>query len=305
MNDLLQKLVRDCRPLTRLGRPAGYIPALAGVDPQRLGVAVATADGAVWAAGDSAVPFTIQSISKVFTLMVALADRGEEELFARIGKEPTGDPFNSIVRLETDSPKKPYNPMINAGAITAVSLVAGADPRERFARLLEFMRALAGNPHLACNEAVFASERATGHRNRALAYFLQDLGVLQGEVGEVLEVYFRQCAVEMTCQDLARAALALALDGQTAAAACPPVTRRIARIAKTFMFTCGLYEESGEFAIAAGIPAKSGVGGGIMAVVPGRMGIGVFGPALDEKGNSIAGKKLLEDLAQALDLGIV
>lgn len=304
MQDLIDKAVSCGKAFIHEGRTASYIPELSKVDPNQLGISVTLADGRVISSGDYDAGFTVQSISKVVALMLAIIDRGEEYVFTKVGMEATGDAFNSIIKLETAKPSKPLNPMINAGAIAIDSLIAGKDPEEKFQRLLHFFRKLCSNDTLWYNERVYASERETGYRNRALAHFMKDIGVLEGEVEEVLDLYFRQCSIQVDSRDIGMLGAVLALDGISPVTGEVLVPRKIARLVKTFMVTCGMYDGSGEFAIRVGIPAKSGVGGGIMAVVPGNMGIGVFSPALDARGNSIGGVKALEYLSEKLELSI-
>jgi len=242
-----------------------------------------------------------QSISKVFTLILALMDHGEAAVFSKVGMEPTGDHFNSIMKLELAQPAIPFNPLINAGAIVVSSMIKGANTEEKSARILDFFRELAGNSGLNYNEQVYRSESETGHLNRSMAYFLLDKGISGCGVEEVLDIYFRHCSIKVCCEDLARMALVLALDGTDPLTGKTLIPRRYVQIAKTFMVTCGMYNGSGEFAISAGLPAKSGVSGGILTLVPGRYGIGVVGPALNPKGNSIAGVQLIERLSRTLD----
>ncbi|MNO14274.1 Glutaminase [compost metagenome] len=242
-----------------------------------------------------------QSISKVFTLILALMDHGEAAVFSKVGMEPTGDHFNSIMKLELAQPAIPFNPLINAGAIVVSSMIRGANTEEKSARILDFFRELAGNSGLNYDEQVYRSESETGHLNRSMAYFLLDKGILGCGVEEVLDIYFRHCSIKVCCEDLARMALVLALDGTDPLTGKTLIPRRYVQIAKTFMVTCGMYNGSGEFAISAGLPAKSGVSGGILTLVPGRYGIGVVGPALNPKGNSIAGVQLIERLSRTLD----
>ena len=218
--------------------------------------------------------------------------------------EPSGDPFNSIMKLETDEKTKPCNPMINAGAIVATSLIKGNSLEEKEERMLSFFRKIAKNDSIKINKEVYESEKLTGDRNRAMAYLLKNDGVIEGDVDEILDLYFKQCSIEVDTVDLARIGLLFANYGVDIETNERVISENISRIVKTFMVTCGMYDASGEFAIKVGIPAKSGVGGGIMASVPKRMGIGVYGPALDEKGNSIAGLKILEDLSKELELSI-
>ncbi|NBD27330.1 glutaminase A [Paenibacillus glycinis] len=284
------------------GRVASYIPELAKAPGAALGITVLGRSGESVSAGDTELLFTMQSISKVFTLLLALMDNGEEGVFAKVGMEPTGDDFNSMLKLELVEPGKPFNPLINAGAIAISSLIHGSTPAAKTERVLAFFSEAAGGASLAVNEEVYRSESATAHRNRSLAYFLKDNEVLGEDIDveDVLSVYFRHCAVEITCGQLARMALVLALGGADPASGRQLVPRRYVQIAKAFMLMCGMYNASGEFAIKVGIPAKSGVSGGILAVVPGRYGIGVIGPALGDKGNSTAGVHLLETMSRSL-----
>ncbi len=302
--EYLDSLVDTCRGAGIHGKVATYIPELAGADPLALGICVRS-DAGIFCSGDSGARFTIQSVSKPLVLLQALMDRGEETVFSKVGKEPSGDPFNSIIRLETYKNQKPYNPMINAGAISIAGLIAGADTQERVARVLQLVRTLAHNPTIGLNRRVFESERSTGHRNRSIAYFLKEIGNLEGDPAEVLDLYFSQCAIEVDCRDLANIAMVLALDGKSYESGEQLVPAAYARIAKAYMMTCGMYDGSGEFAIEVGLPAKSGVGGGIMATAQGRMGIGVYGPALNEKGNPVAGLKLLKTLSEDYRLSVL
>ncbi|WP_031515021.1 glutaminase A [Desulfofalx alkaliphila] len=302
MKELLEKILEENRHWTKKGKVATYIPALAKADPKILGITVIDIDGKAVTVGDCDTKFTLQSISKPLALMLALMDKGTDEVFSKVGMEPTGDPFNSIIKLETLRTGKPLNPMINAGAIATTALIEGQSGGEKIERLLEFVRLLAGNKDIRVNEEVYRSEQETGDRNRAMAYFMKDLGVLEADVDQILEVYFRQCAIEVTCSDIAHMARCLANKGNIAGKQIIP--HEIVRLTNTFMVTCGMYNASGEFAIKVGIPAKSGVSGGIMALVPGKMGIGIIGPALNKIGNSIAGVHMLEDLSRALDLSI-
>lgn len=304
MQVLLNKIVEDSKKYTRDGKVASYIPELSKANPGHVGVAIVQTNGKVRGAGDYKTKFTIQSISKPIALIQALIDNGEEEVFTRVGMEPTGDPFNSIIRLETFDGSKPLNPMINAGAIAVTSLIKGANNEEKFDRLLSLFRKLSNNPNLTVNEDVYLSEKATGDRNRAMGYFMKDLGSIRGNVEEVLDLYFRQCSIEVTCLDIANIGAFLANHGRDLKSGEEIIPIRYMNIVKTIMMTCGMYDASGEFAVNVGVPAKSGVGGGIICAVPNRMGIGVFGPSLDKKGNSIAGLKVLEELAKELQLNI-
>jgi glutaminase len=304
VQNLLTDLVEQYKSMTLYGKVANYIPELSKANPTDLGISIFDVNGQLFQAGDSNVPFTIQSISKPLVLMLALLDNGEEKVFSKVGKEPTGDPFNSIVRLETFDEHKPLNPMINAGAISVAALISGKTAEEKVSRILNFVREIAHNNAVSINEAVFESESKTGDRNRSMAYFLKDFGNIEADVNETLEVYFKQCSIEVTTKDLAYIGAIFARDGLDLSTNKRVFPQRYCHIVKSYMATCGMYDGSGEFAINVGLPAKSGVGGGIMGTVLGRMGIGVYGPALDQKGNSLAGVKLLETLSQELKLSI-
>ncbi|MGG4439809.1 glutaminase A [Brevibacillus fortis] len=303
-SEQLEQVRNQSLEYTNKGSVASYIPELAKVDPHQLGVAVCLPDGTIFSAGDADVPFSMQSISKIFSLIVALCQNGKEYVFRHVGKEPTGDPFNSIIKLETTESHKPLNPMINAGAIAVAGMIRGANVDDRLDAVLALMRKMTGNPHLSINQAVYCSEKKTADRNRALAWFLKDSGILETDVEETLDLYFRHCSIEVTAKEVATLGMVLAADGILVNTGERVIPEEVARICKTFMVTCGMYNASGEFAIDVGIPAKSGVAGGIMATVPQRMGIGVFGPSLDDKGNSVAGVKLLELLSREWKLGI-
>lgn len=303
MQQLLQEVIKNNKKWTQEGKVATYIPELGKANPEHLGVTIMDLDGEVYAEGDCDVPFTIQSISKTVSLMAALLDNGEDLVFSRVGMEPTGDPFNSIIKLETLK-SKPLNPMINAGAIAVASLIKGENISDRFDRVLGLFKKVTNNQSIVLNEDVYLSEKATGNRNRALAHFMKDFGIIDGEVEEVVDLYFRLCSINVTSIDIANIGAVLANNGVHPMTGEKIVSRHYSKIVKTLMTTCGMYDESGSFAVRVGIPAKSGVGGGIMAVVPGRMGIGAFGPSLDEKGNSIAGIKILEELSKKLGLSI-
>ncbi|OQO99950.1 glutaminase A [Geobacillus sp. 44C] len=300
----LEQFVEQAKQYSRYGKVADYIPALGKADPNDLSIAIYLPDGNVIDAGDTTHKVTLQSISKIIALSLVLMDRGEQEVFKKVGMEPTGDPFNSIAKLEEIQPAKPLNPMINAGALAVTHMIAGASVEERFERLLQFVRKLSGNPTISYSEEVAQSEFETAFLNRSLCYFLKQHGIINEDVEELMDLYTKQCAIEMTCIDLARIGLVFAMDGRDPFTDEQIMPLDVARICKTFMVTCGMYNASGEFAIKIGIPAKSGVSGGILAAVPGRFGIGIFGPALDEKGNSITGMKLLELLSKTYSLSI-
>lgn len=293
----LPDLLEQVKPCTNEGKVATYIPALGEANANDIGIAIYDKEHHYISAGNTEVNFTLQSISKVITLALALMDRGTDYVFSKVGMEPTGDPFNSIIKLETSNPSKPLNPMINAGALAVTSMIAGEENEEKMARILHFVRNLAANPKIQYSAEVAISELETAHLNRSLCYYMKQNGIIDGDVEELMDLYTKQCSIQVNCIDLARIGLVFAMDGfdpYTKEQIIPP---NVAKICKTFMVTCGMYNASGEFAIRVGIPAKSGVAGGILACVKGQVGIGIYGPALDDKGNSVAGLKLMELLS--------
>jgi glutaminase len=278
------------------GTVASYIPELAKVDPGQFGIAIATADGRLLTGGDADMGFSIQSISKVFALTLALGKVGDQ-LWDRVGREPSGNAFNSIVQLEHEH-GIPRNPFINAGAIVVADVnLGGHQPRVAIGEMLRFVRYLAGDDGIAINEAVAASETATGFRNMALANYMRAFDNVRHPVDLVLGTYFHQCAIEMNCRQLALAGRYLMLDGRHPGGGRVVSPRRARRI-NALMLTCGHYDASGDFAFRVGIPGKSGVGGGILAIVPGRASIAVWSPGLNASGNSELGTRALEELAR-------
>ncbi|WP_223588878.1 glutaminase A [Neobacillus bataviensis] len=302
-NDELQRFVEEARRYTKDGKVADYIPELGKANPGDLSIAISYPDGRCISAGDIDKKITLQSISKVISLALVLMERGNRYVFERVGMEPTGDPFNSIAKLET-MPAKPLNPMINAGALVVTHMLKGDSVEERFNRLLGFIRELAGDSSIGYCENVARSEFESADLNRALCYFLKQHNLITEDVETLMDLYTKQCAVEMNCLNLARIGMIFAMDGVDPLNGKRIMPDDVARICKTFMVTCGMYNASGEFAIKIGIPAKSGVSGGIMGAVPGKFGIGIFGPALDKKGNSVAGLKLLELLSKKYRLSM-
>ena len=304
MNASLEELLTSCRSYTNLGKVASYIPELQKSDPHRLGLCTLSCHGEYQTEGDAHVLFTVQSIIKPILLLQALLDNGVDVVRAHVGVEATGKPFDAINYTDQILDSQHLNPMVNMGAIAVCSLIHGGSYEERFQRLLALTRTLAGDAPIQVNEAVYRSEKSHATKNRALAYLLKTYGIIHDDVEEVLDCYFRSCAISTDCTGLARIGGVLANQGRcpdTQKALIPP---EYARFVNAILMTCGMYDGSGDFAVRVGVPAKSGVGGGIMAVVPGRMGIGIYSPALDEKGNSLAGIRLLELLSQAMDLSI-
>ncbi|MCY8464634.1 glutaminase A [Bacillus atrophaeus] len=303
-NDELEALVREAKKMTGRGKVADYIPALAEADENDLSVAIYYTENTCLSAGDIEKTFTLQSISKVLSLALVLMDYGKDTVFSYVGQEPTGDPFNSIIKLETVNPSKPLNPMINAGALVVTSLIKGKTAKDRLDYLLAFIRRLANNEKITYCQNVAESEYKTSMINRAMCYYMKQYEILHGDVESVMDLYTKQCAIEMNSLDLAKIGCVFALNGKHPETGEQVIPKDLARICKTFMVTCGMYNASGEFAIKIGVPAKSGVSGGIMGISPYDFGIGIFGPALDEKGNSIAGVKLLELMSETYRLSI-
>jgi len=299
--DFIQKTVEDSRRLAldclHQGKLADYIPELTKADSNAMGVCLLSCDGDYFCAGDVETAFTIQSISKVLALIAALQSHGFDEVFSRVGMEPTGDPFNSFMKLETTS-HIPFNPFINAGAFIITSILAN---NMVFDEVLELASELFG-AKVSVNEDVYISEQKSGLRNRSMAYLLSSKGMLSENVEQYLDYYFRLCAIEVNAKQLAHMGLILAFNGKSPLSGRKIADDCIIKIAKTLMLTCGMYDGSGEFAVSAGVPAKSGVGGGIVASSQHRFGIGTFGPALDAKGNSIGGIRAIYSLSDALGL---
>lgn len=284
------------------GTRANYIPSLATVNPNQFGIAVVSTGGGVYEAGDSRVEHTIQSVSKPFVYALALADLDLERVLRWVGVEPSGEAYNAV-SLEAETGRPP-NPMVNAGAIVTTSLVAGEDAAEQFDRILAKMSAFAGRS-LHMDETVFESEAYFGDRNRALAYLMRSAGALQGDVGSVLDVYFRQCSVLVTSTDVAVMGATLANDGVNPLTGERVLTEEVAQHVLTIMATCGMYDYAGEWLLRAGVPAKSGVSGSLAAVSPGQFGIGLFSPPLDAHGNSIRAVVAAQRLAEQFELHLM
>lgn len=290
---LLHDVLEDVRPHDS-GAPAGYIPELATADPERLALAAVGPHGRVRAVGDVAHEFTIQSISKPFVLALALADRGREAVLRKVGAEPSGEPFNAI-SLEPGT-GRPANPMVNAGAIATSALIAGDGVDDRTARIVEGLSAFAGRS-LWVDEQVYSSESDTGDRNRALAHLLRSHGIIDGSVDIAVETYFRQCSLLVTARDLAVMAATLAFGGVNPVTGDRVVAEHVSRDVLSIMTSCGMYDYSGEWLLRVGLPAKSGVSGGLMAVAPSQFGVAAFSPRLDDHGNSVRGIAVIEALS--------
>ena len=297
----MQKIVDDIAAAmvskTDKGTVASYIPQLASVDPKQFSISVALPDGSVYSAGCAQTLFSIQSISKVFTLTLALGKLGER-VWNRVGREPSGDPFNSIVQLEHEQ-GKPRNPFVNAGAIAiADAIIQGHQPKEILAEILQFMRYLADDDSIAIDEKVARSEELTGDRNASLAHFMASFGHFQNPVDAVLGTYFHHCSIAMNTMQLATAGLFLANNGVNPITGYRVVSPNRAKRINALMLMCGHYDGSGEFAFRVGLPGKSGVGGGILAIAPSNASIAVWSPGLDTIGNSKLGTQALELLTQ-------
>ena len=279
-----------------------YKPELAAPERERFSICMVRPDGEVLQVGDHDRPFALQSISKVFVYGLALTDHGRDYVLKHVGVEPSGDAFNSIVFDERNN--RPYNPMVNAGALVTTDLVRGKDSAEKFERILGTLRSYAGNRSLEVDEQTFEAEMLTADRNRATGYLMRSNGMISGDVEEIIALYLRQCSVRVTCRDLAVMAATLANGGVN------PLTGRRAlplhhvRELLSVMHTCGMYDAAGQWAFDVGVPAKSGVSGDIMAVVPGKGGIGVFSPGLDAYGNSVRGIGVCREISERLGLHV-
>ncbi|WP_306251862.1 glutaminase [Parvularcula sp. IMCC14364] len=300
---ILNEIRQEIQPELGNGKVANYIPALSEADPKAFGMAVVTTDGEIFTAGNATEPFSIQSISKVLTLTLALGFENEN-LFERVGREPSGSAFNSIVQLEQEG-GIPRNPFINAGAIVVTDTIITHCNRQSGADLiLDLARKLSCSGRVRVDDEVARSEALWGNRNRSLAYFMKSFGVLKNDPEEVLQAYFCQCALEMTCTELARAGLYLANDGVDPVSGEQVATHAHVNRINALMMTCGHYDMSGDFAFHVGLPGKSGVGGGILAIVPGVCAVAVWSPALNKAGNSLAGTLALELFSEKTSLNL-
>lgn len=298
VQDYLDDLHRQYAPLQD-GAVATYIPELAKANPDWFAVCMTTADGKTYQAGDAGQCFTIQSISKALVFGLALADNGWEGVLKRVGVEPSGDAFNAIVFDESFN--RPFNPMVNAGAIATTSLIKARSLAERNSRILEFIGSFAGRA-LEVDQEVYRSERETGHRNRAIGHLMRNFDMLTDDVDAVLDAYFRQCSVLVDCRDLSMIAATLANGGVNPLTGQRVLSAFYVRCVLSVMASCGMYDFAGQWAYKVGMPAKSGVSGGIIAVLPGQLGIGVFSPRIDAKGNTVRGVKVCEATAEHFGL---
>jgi glutaminase len=310
LNQRLDELYRRHQSLHDDEIVAYYAPGSGYLRPEefvksehkRFAICLATTDGEIFCAGDHERPFALQSISKVFVYGLALEDHGRDKVLKRVGVEPSGDAFNSIVFDERNN--RPYNPMVNAGALVTTDLVENEDPAEDLERILGVLRRYAGDENLEVDDDVFALEMGSADRNRATSYLMRSYGMISHAVEENLALYLRQCSVCVTSRDLAVMAATLASGGVNPVTKEQALTSRYVRDVPSVMHTCGMYDFAGEWAYQVGIPAKSGVSGGILAVVPNKLGIGVFSPGLDAYGNSVRGIKVCEEISERLGLHV-
>lgn len=310
VNQRLEELYRRHQLLHEDQVVSYYAPGTGYLKPEefvksehkRFAICLATTDGEIFCVGDHDRPFALQSISKVFVYGLALEDHGRDYVLKRVGVEPSGDAFNSIVFDERNN--RPYNPMVNAGALVATDLVEGEDPAEDLERVLGVLRRYAGDENVKVDEDVFALEMGSADRNRATSYLMRSYGMISHAVEENLALYLRQCSVCVTSRDLAVMAATLANGGVNPVTKEQALTSRYVRDVLSVMHTCGMYDFAGEWAYLVGIPAKSGVSGGILAVVPGKLGIGIFSPGLDAYGNSVRGVKVCEEISERLGLHV-
>lgn len=293
---VVEKALEIARSQTARGHVATYIPELGKADPNSLGICVYTKDGEKISIGDTSKRFSIQSISKIISLAIALEVYGPDVVFENVGMEPSGDAFNSLLKLE-NADGTPYNPLINAGALVISSYMV---QMYTFEEVLENVRRLCMDPGIVLDIKVCHSEMSNISRNRAITYLLDSKGVLHADVEKTLDFYVKMCSLSITAESLANLGLILASNGVNPVTGERMLREDTVRIVKTIMLTCGMYDGSGEFAVRVGIPTKSGVGGGLIAVVDGEVGIGIYGPALDEKGNSVAGIAMLEYISNEM-----
>ena len=281
----------------------GYLDATqVGAESDRFAISVATIDGEHFDVGDHTAAFPLHSVSKVFTYALALADHGPDRVLERVGVEPSGDPFNAL-RVD-ERTMRPYNPMVNAGALVTNDLLLGADPDQRLARALQLLRDGAGDQQLAVDQVTLDAEVASADRNRGAAYLMRGAGMLHGRVDDILRLYLAQCSVHVTSVALATMGATLANGGRNPVTGSRVLPRRLVRDVLSVMHTCGMYDYAGTWAFEIGIPAKSGVGGAILAVIPGKLGIGVYAPGLDGQGNSVRGIRVCRELSERLGLHV-
>ncbi|MBK6710537.1 MAG: glutaminase [Chloroflexi bacterium] len=299
--NILAEIYDAVQPLLAQGKVADYIPELAHISPHKFGMAVQTSSGELHGIGDADEKFSVQSVSKAFTLTMAMRLEGDA-IWRRVGREPSGTAFNSLVQLEYEN-GIPRNPFINAGAMVVTDMILSHHPDAKQA-ILDFVRLLSGTEGIGFDTAVAQSEKSTGYRNAALAYFLKSFGNLRNDPEAVLDTYFHHCALSMSCVEMARAGMFLANDGRLPWDGQVILSRSQAKYVKALMLTCGTYDAVGDFAYRVGLPGKSGVGGGILAVMPDTFSVCVWSPGLNAQGNSLAGTKALELFTTLTEISI-
>lgn len=305
-NEYIEEVVKACRPFASRGRVIDHIPDLDQSHLTNLGVTIVTLDGEIYSAGEDQDSFSFQSISKVVLLLMALEDFGKDIVFQKVGMEPTDDLFNSISHLEEYEGSRPHNPLINSGAIATASLIKGSTVEDRFERVLEFLRKITEDSKIDMSEEVYRAECKNGARNKALAYFMESTGVLSNqESDDALDLYNRVNSIEINSLALAKMGCFLSNHGRLIGRKKQIIQPENVRTVKAIMLTSGMYNESGTYAVEVGFPLKSGVSGGIVGAVPGRMGIGIIGPAINKKGNSCAGGEALRILSSDLELSLL
>lgn len=303
MEEILYRIVENNRDLAQKGKLADYIPALLKADKNHIGISLKTEEGLVYKYGDYNQGFTLQSISKVISFILAISENGMEDVFKKVGLDSTDEPFNAFTKLDLPNVNKPANPMINSGAILTTSLIKG-DGEEKFKKILKLTRLMANNESITFNEEVYLSEKLTGSRNRAMAYLMESKRILSGNVEDTLDTYFKQCAIEVNTVDLANLAgfISSGLPGLEFEGIS---NKDMMLLVKGLLLTCGMYNYSAKYTIEVGVPSKSGVSGGIMALLPRGGGIGIYSPGLDENGNSIVGLGIIKDLSRELKLNLL
>lgn len=286
----------------REGSPATYIPELAKARPEHFSIVITTVNGEVFSVGDSEIYFSMQSTSKPFTYGMVLQDLGRVFVMSKVGVEPTGEAFNSIVELEKNT-HRPYNPMINSGAIAISSFIRGHSFEDRLTNMKEFFSLFLGRS-IGVDENIFESEKNTAHRNRSIAHLLKHFGIIEGKIEDALDLYFKQCSFSLNSLDMSLMAATLANSGINPKTKIRSINKEYVGDILSLMFTCGMYDTSGKWAYSVGIPAKSGVSGAIFGVIPGVMGISVYSPSINEHGHSVRGVKVFQDLSKELNLSI-
>ena len=297
---ILKLAIKNSEDLKGEGEVASYIPELANVDQDNFGVSLTTTDGETVSIGDDKFKISIQSISKVIDLIMALEDVGAEKVFSKVGTEPTEYKFNSLIPIE----EKVVNPFLNAGAITTSSLISGSDVINKFNRVIKKVSELSNGDEVTFLEEVYKSEMRTTDRNRSIAYYLKSIGIIEGNAEEILDLYVRGCSIGLNVRQLSTIGAVLANGGRSLDNKVQLVEKEVVKTTLALMATCGMYEESGKYLIEVGFPSKSGVGGAILGIVPGKCGVCTYSPRLDDSGNSIRGKKVLAEISKTLDLNI-